>query len=443
MGGGILLGPGSELAMNDSTLERNEAQRGGGVVMVGEAEGLVLSNTSYLQNTAQKGPAIVLLWPSVRLGCTLHRLRLDDTGNDMTGHHIYWDFPTTGGAPTLTLECQDCTVIGDSNIFATNPVMSVVLQDGIGRVTHLTTTSGAVIEPPLTYVSLDVYNNTVTSTGSLETLDVPVTLALVRESDPVMDGEILRPYLVDGSYFSNLILSADVGSTQTLYFTPSEQSFFEASVNITINLCQPGEKYMNQSLLCAPCDKGSIKFDNTDAECIVCDDDVGLDCKGGSEFEVLPGYWLSSTAINTICHDDATGMVLDTQCVLEKVYKCDFTSACESDGNRIHTGDVFTLTTEDLCGEGYKADVALCGACNKGYQRNIKGECVSCPDNEQRVVRFVLIFALFSGSVGALWAVAVLLSRTDKLDVVKVRSAFRDENVWHLPHPTPSVPSLL
>ncbi|KAK3257049.1 hypothetical protein CYMTET_33849, partial [Cymbomonas tetramitiformis] len=334
------------------------------------------------------------------------------------GHQIWWEFNKTADLPSLP-ECEDCTVVGHSNIFATNPVMSVVLQEGVGRVTHLTATSGVSIAPPLIYMALDVYNNTVWNVG-----DNVETLAHVRTRDPSVDGDLIQPYLPGGSYFSNLIMAADAGTTHGLYFAASDGIYIDVRLDVTMNYCLPGEEYRNKSTLCVPCEPGSIKFDNTDAKCILCSEDGGLECKGGSHFEVMAGYWLPSSAVNTICRDDS-GMV-DTYCVLGKVYKCDTESACDSQGDRSNVGDVFTVTAEELCGEGYNADVALCGACKEEYQRNIDGDCVSCPDQGLRVVRSVVISALTLATMAALWVVAIRVSRS--MQANRFRSAFRDEN---------------
>ena len=96
------------------------------------------------------------------------------------------------------------------------------------------------------------------------------------------------------------------------------------------------------------CDMQESSVQGADV-CAQCPHDGGLECIGGMEFNVLPGWWLAP---------DAKGC-RSADCVLDRVYECDAPDACIMNSS---TSVKSFSQFEDLqlCRYGYDPTVVKC-----------------------------------------------------------------------------------
>jgi hypothetical protein len=86
--------------------------------------------------------------------------------------------------------------------------------------------------------------------------------------------------------------------------------------------------------------------------CVQCSVNGGLTCLGGTSFAVEPGWWIADDAA-----DCTSG-----RCILERVYECDAPEACSSGDDGVRNVTEFAQVARlDLCGQGHRDDVVLCG----------------------------------------------------------------------------------
>ncbi|KAK3245529.1 hypothetical protein CYMTET_44906 [Cymbomonas tetramitiformis] len=172
-----------------------------------------------------------------------------------------------------------------------------------------------------------------------------------------------------GATFNSLQIIGEPGRQYNLTFQPATAEWPELILTVQMAACSSGEVYDTVGQTCTPCAPGTIKFDNLTTACTACDN-TGLRCHGGSHFTIEPGYWMAEASVRRAC------AVQDAACVLNRVYACDLAEACSTVSNRTNynnsmaSGIEAAAVTGTQCGEGYRDDVVICGACDTSYSKH-------------------------------------------------------------------------
>ncbi|KAK3283793.1 hypothetical protein CYMTET_8511, partial [Cymbomonas tetramitiformis] len=314
-GGGVFLGQRSRLEVLASSFVGNSADTSGGGIFVDVRVSLMsLRNTTFKENAAREsvGGAVHLGMPTVEATFSLERCHF--AGNSApTGDNLYWVHLQDSTAPP---SCGTCHVADSSktSLFVSSAVA--------GAVARWSPEEGRVLKPWLTSVTLDPelaanqamgnfayvltdYYGQQTQVEQPDTCDLMVT-ALPGDGLTVRGGTLQRVE-VGLAVFSEIVAEARPGVTTWLEFNLQGYS---VAVNVTFPACRRGDELSSDGLSCVRCAAGTISFstDFNSSKCVSCKGVDGLECLGGSEFEVDDGYWVSAQATEAgtdLCSTDA------------------------------------------------------------------------------------------------------------------------------------------
>ncbi|KAK3265042.1 hypothetical protein CYMTET_26249, partial [Cymbomonas tetramitiformis] len=240
--------------------------------------------------------------------------------------------------------------------------------------------------PDVRFQYFDFYNSSVIFAQGIDP-KVVVEMALVGgEGSPRLRGTTLVKYDGAGATISGVELTAYVGGTYTLK-VGTDTNF--VNVTAAVRQCQAGEyvKELDGNNQCKVCEEDTLGLKADVSACVSCEDTDGIECLGGSRYNISKGFWLSPAAAEC---DSAS-------CLLSMVYECDIQEACDTDAAGRQGDDAEGVTQLKLCAEGHRTDVVICGSCEEGYNYQL-GECIKCPDDKVTAwvqLVAVLIFAGF------------------------------------------------
>ena len=123
-----------------------------------------------------------------------------------------------------------------------------------------------------------------------------------------------------------------------------QTQFYSIIIKVTTPLCQIGEIFYEQALICEQCQANYYSLNINDLQCNPCPDNAF--CPGGDQIDVNPNYWRMNNSIN--------------------IYECDQSSSSCLGG------------INSLCGENYMG--LLCLDCQGLIQKNYIGICEKCPN---------------------------------------------------------------
>ena len=175
-------------------------------------------------------------------------------------------------------------------------------------------------------------------------------------------------------YFFNttLILKGAGGENLPINISYQSQENTLPNINITTTLrnCFIGEinsssnanisKNSPNASICTLCPLNTYSVNISDISCTTCDFEDGADCMGGSDIEVMPGFWRSSE-------------------VSTSIVTCPFPEACMG-------------TYISQCKTGYQGPA--CQSCDgeAGYARSGANKCGICPSKEkQYIISFIIL----------------------------------------------------
>ncbi|KAK3240142.1 hypothetical protein CYMTET_49998 [Cymbomonas tetramitiformis] len=427
VGGGAVQGGGTVLEVMDVAWDGNEADLGGGaLILLADADTLTMTRARFTNCRAFVGGGIMLQWPSKLTNLKLADLHFDNFNiNGSLGQNIYWEVEDLAMAQGNEPVCVNCTAAGVTELFTTNGISASLNQSNGGEVTTVLVASGTAVDPALTYSMLDYYGNPAPVPAESRFTIVRVWayphVAPDHEDDWSLSGDLVEEYARTGdpgAHYNNLIVVGEPGAQLEVVFRTGLNQWQEASVNVTMRFCEAGDQYVSSAMECIACEPHYIKFDNTTGECEACMGEdgfnllEGMDCSGGANFTVLPGYWMSSEAAEARCMQNEA---LDTQqkvhCVRQSIYECDNEAACTSEASlRTNIGNV-----------------VLCGACAEGYRMSWvtgKRECLICA--KAGVTRWVISIVILL-SLPFVLAVLVLSMSAMKRVHRKMKRALDDE----------------
>ncbi|KAK3239992.1 hypothetical protein CYMTET_50123, partial [Cymbomonas tetramitiformis] len=386
LGGGIyfhLDGDKAKVSVVNSRFARNVAALGGGLYMEGQQLGweVLLENLSFSAQAASSG------------GC------------------MYWVYVDD---KTLAPECVNC--ICDTDFASSIVVYTVQQGDGDTWVTaeNITVESGVQVQPSLRYLALDHYGTTVQARG-LE-LYVRAEMNAVESDGGVehyITGSSAEEYGVTGATFSDLKLSGSAGRTYCLSLAPASSSSRETwapvEVYVTMRMCEPGERY-TESLHCERCPEGFLKFDNSSTPCTECTISEDIECLGGNKYTIKQGAWVSPGVEKCSGVDETV-----EECFMSHIYTCNVPERCESDYDKRVHNNVDVSVGLDLCRDGHRRDVVMCGSCEDGFQTSFTDVCHQCSDTSLSVFQVTVICFAVSGILYVLWFALINASRANMM----------------------------
>ena len=255
---------------------------------------------------------------------------------------------------------------------------------------------------------IDLYGNKIQadSSHSQDVLRSPYSLTLQISG------------LSNQSYGSYCKFSSCVVSGHDILLQSTENS--RVTLNFTISIvdnppvvfiletylrpCLPGEINTgnNEMLYCTACRPGYYSLDTKRSDCEVCPS--GANCPGGSQINVLPGYWRLNNTIATVircfnpdacspkipntdtqfhfneCDDLHPGYIqqtcesmTDLSQIRERYAKC---TSVKLDEIERYCQAVQSGTETGICNEGYSG--VLCSECAPGWGKSKLYKCVKC-----------------------------------------------------------------
>ncbi|KAK3280373.1 hypothetical protein CYMTET_11779 [Cymbomonas tetramitiformis] len=410
LGGGAIAGLNSTLLMQGCRLSVNVAINDGGGVLLSAGMRARLLNTSCEGNVAGSGDGGAVATEGAVLKLELRDMAF--SGNSAQHGTVYIDVPsalseppvleqlhfanyTGGGGQVFSLyepdaampECVNCTFPAGTRLHATTPARYVLVQEGrvvaesapaaSGNATAstaiITGESWKVLTPAISYQARDYYGF-VCSPESTAGIFAKLDPAETTGEYVVFTGGTSEVYTHnDGGIFESLVLVGTPGARYMVQFEPGVTGWLAVPVTLALVPCQAGDCYDAVSQQCDRCQDGYLKFSADETQCAPCDG-RGVTCPGGNAYVLEDGYWLANGAIRAGCAKN------DTECVLEKVQRCDWAEACEITG--AHRGNVagsLTVPTSVLCADAYDPSVVLCGGCAMGYEMMPTRVCARCP----------------------------------------------------------------
>eukprot|EP00854_Cymbomonas_tetramitiformis_P007321 gene7321-8715_t len=397
----------------NSTWTGNDARGGlGGALLVSSnASAVRLRDSTFEGNVAEQGGAMYLVTPARETVFELAAVHFA-RNNASLGPNVFWDYHANAQDPG----CENCTVeASDANgtsafALASSPKTFAVAQDCAVIEQAITAESGGSIR--LTYFAYDFYGRPTWTVG------INTVITEAAESSTLLAGSTLALYASEGgAVFDDLRVTAQPGTVATLSFQPQYPTWEAVQLPIHMAQCAVGSRYLEAAQICELCSQDSVKFRGGGGSGEECPSGVeGIQCPGGSSYELLDGYWLGEQAARKCSEVDEDEREL---CVVNRLAKCDVASSCSSELPRGNAEGELHVSTQALCAEGYADDVALCGACEAGYENVGDGTCHQCPVDSWRTW---LQAALVVAAIAGVAAMAVFLAGQYRLRSVQQSS---------------------
>ncbi|KAK3276001.1 hypothetical protein CYMTET_15901 [Cymbomonas tetramitiformis] len=377
LGGSLWLDDGAEAIINGSVFKEGRATDGGGIALGPSAAAIRVERSRFSSLTAKHGGAIFFLATSNISRALLYALQFE-SNEAIAGPNIWWEYYDAA----VGLDCLDCSVDPPGSPLLASSTASHALMVGKEVVsTAIPAFSGEAFTPMLNFVSLDFYGSIVKAVASR------TIVATAEDQRASLSGQtvsVISPE-EDSAEFVDLIMYSHPGRDTNMTFSAlcgvDDTGCMQGSLTVTVAMaaCGSGSQHLEMAQVCQICAQGTLKLSNNTQPCWDCADIPGLTCHGGAMFTVQEGWWLATSSIR-LCAAKRAVLEEPISCLLDRIYECDVTEACPPT-------ESLNGTWKAMCGEGYRSDVVLCGACESGYQMRATGRCEKCRVN--RFLRFL------------------------------------------------------
>ncbi|KAK3239750.1 hypothetical protein CYMTET_50349 [Cymbomonas tetramitiformis] len=421
-GGALYLSAGAHLEANRMEFLRNVAVgSGGGVYLEGRAGTAWIHASLFEGNEAGiSAGAVYLGEASSQADISLERLQLlGNRAQPAAGQHLLWHYLPHDHLPP---SCAGCRASPEGTaVLASTPVVGVVMQNassadagepGATANSLYHPRSGQIINPPLMYQLLDWYGNRSNIAGDSAEAQCPLTVAAVGGDGATLAGGTLVQYDIGTGVaeFAQVRMRGNPGDTFTVSFELSSDWLSDTAAELRVAPCKVGDELNNYTLECVRCRAGYLSFSSEYEEgtgCVSCGEVEGLECLGGSQFEVQQGFWLSPRAAlagtDTCEGPDGEPTHGDDLCIFKYVYKCDTVTACTS-AEAGRSGELASdALTMQLCGDGHDPGVVQCGSCEEGFEITPTDECVRCPKAGASTAFWIQAVAICALTIFVLW----------------------------------------
>eukprot|EP00854_Cymbomonas_tetramitiformis_P013677 gene13677-16163_t len=322
--------------------------------------------------------------------------------------------------------CYDCTLEGSGNVaaygssdgWATAALYLRVRVDAM----QMEEEAGKSVQHNITVQVIDAGGEVVVVDSS--TVDIHfVNMEECEMLEGAVRQQVQMGTVVFSGKSSGLALKGKPGTQCEIYFTSDFGGLYSHVVtsNVTVvplQYCQPGEELHGDTWqTCEECPVGSLSLDNSSAclectkelECSGDESDCPIHCPGGNAYVVCEGSWIAPQA--HLCGSD-------TQCFLDRVYKCEQEDACttgEKDTCDEAVGrsgyGAASVVSLQVCNSGpYSDSVVLCGSqtpvtCStEGYFSAGSGEeCLQCPPRSAVLTQIVFVLLAVVVAVSAVF----------------------------------------
>eukprot|EP00854_Cymbomonas_tetramitiformis_P015393 gene15393-18213_t len=334
-GGALLMNAKAVGVVNTSWISANSAARGGGIALEKGVASLRVENTTLQDNRAEDyGAAAYVQAPSNESELCFSEVLFRNNSAMYGGENLFWEYNESLFQESTVVECSQCVSVSESPLISTTAMNFYVEHPDVRNLV-----SGAFFDSPLAFRAKDYYNN-----SAMPPVEEVIIVVTTNTENVGLAGAKSVAYFTEtGAVFEDLQVSGPPGKTAELSFLPSTSTWQSASLQVRFTSCVAGERYIEATERCEPCPPGYIKWDNTTSECSSCDDS-GLTCFGGATYSLDSGYWMAVGSIGR-CEEG------DTQCVLDRVYPCAVTAACDAKNLVVNSSTGYLL--EDLCASGY------------------------------------------------------------------------------------------
>ncbi|KAK3267605.1 hypothetical protein CYMTET_23849, partial [Cymbomonas tetramitiformis] len=379
-----MLFAGSEARVTDSACEGNSvgdgwAGMGGAVATMGAVARLQMHSVALSGNQGHHGTVYIGQPGALTEPAVLQELHFGNASMPIAGC-VFSTFQPGVDPP----ECVNCTHNAATPLHVTTPASYKLTQaDQVVTEVNLASNTSVLgviagenletLTPAVHYVATDYYGQ-VCLPSSVTTVTAQMDAGLIAGGNARVVSGSLEMYGREGAVFDDMMLAGLAGGSYLVHFVPVESEWAGLALEVAIAPCESGDYYDGTSFTCKQCEAGTLKFANDEEPCVSCEG-RNVTCPGGDAFVLEDGYWLANAAVRADC------LVNDTECVLEKVQRCDYVGACTSEeGHRGNANGSLTVATDALCAQGYANSVVLCGSCVTGFEMLQARRCRRCPE---------------------------------------------------------------